>query len=261
MFRFLQDSRTSTTLSLGLIISGLLIDLTTSQELVVAIVYDIPIVLSALTQSRRVTRNLILVAVGANIAAAYVNAMSQGSLNSVTLLNRSLSLIALLMVGGLVLLFKEASVKVNDLQHEVAWAAKERLLRTFTADLAGSPDKALLLQRAAELLRTLLRADSVVISRVDAGAFTEPSYASPDNSQLAVPGSDASWALEVLPDNDYPVTTLRTATTMLTVGCLRQIGHDTLLIIAQRPDEAQASRLLTEALQSMTLILRRFKDQ
>jgi K+-sensing histidine kinase KdpD len=261
MLRILQNSRSSTIISLGLIFGGLLIDLTTSQELVVAIVYDIPIVLSALTQSRRVTRNLILIAVAANIAAAYVNAMGQGSFDSITLLNRSLSLIALLMVGGLVLLFKEAAVKVHHLQYEVAWAAKERLLRNFTADLAGSSDKETLLQRAAELLRSLLKADRVVISKIDASKFTEPGYANPDHSELMAPGADASWALEVLPDNDYPVTTLRTATTLVTIGRLSQVGNDTFLIIVQRPDEAQASKLLTEALQSMTLILRRFIKQ
>ena len=250
-------SRLIAVLSLSLLLIGLVIDLTTPRELVVAIIYNIPIALSSLALSRRLTVSVLLLAFGANIAAGYVNALGYGGLALFTLLNRSLAGLSFLLVGVLTLALRRAAAGVARLQLEGARAGREEALRRFLSEVSRALYPEALLKTAARSLQLLLDADEVVISALDGATFAEPRYASPPNAVSAQGGASARWAADVLPLK-VPVAGLRREDGVTVVA--RLSAQQDYLVVALRPRAAAPKILLAEAAEGTEPLLLRAEE-
>lgn len=246
-----------TTVCLVLLFGGLLLDLTTQQGLVVAIIYNIPIALSGLALSRQLTVWTILLALAANLAAGYENALVMAGYDALTLLNRGLSALSFLLVGVMTLALNSASDQVTALAEKEAEADRERRLRLMARELGHTHDPEALLSQAAVALRKLLNAESVVITHLEGERFALPRYSDPEDANLARPGTLSSWALDALPLTDTPVITVRSERGVTTVGRWR--GEDELVVVIARPQVQEASDLLGEALKSLEPLLAQAK--
>ena len=255
MPELLHDPRVVISLTLGLLFAGLLVDLTTTQELVVAIIFNIPIAASGLANSRRLTAWTVVLAVGANIAAAYENALVFSRYDEVALINRGLSTLSFLIVGGMTLLREGA---VHEVEHLVAVredAERERALRRFATGLSASRGPGDLVDRAAAALRELLQADAVVIATLRGERFDEPRWADGRADDLATPGELASWAVDAIPSNDVPAITVRSERGLITTGRWRRPDGRDLIVVADRPHAPKPSVLLGEALHGLVPLL------
>lgn len=106
----------------ALLVTAFVIDAVTPAGLVIAILLDIPIVLAALTQSRRLTVSLVLAAVLADVSAAVINAARDGyRWEPIWVGDRALSLLSIVLVGYLSIAVQERAQRVGRL------AAQERL--------------------------------------------------------------------------------------------------------------------------------------
>lgn len=245
------------TLSLSLLFGGLLLDLTTRQDLVVAITFNIPIAVTGLSNSRLLTVWTVLLALGANVAAGYENALTFSGYDAVTLLNRGLAAMSFLLVGVMTLAREGAVDEVEELQDARDWAERERRLRRFVLGLTGSMSADELISRATLGLRTLLDADAVVVATLREGRLANPRWTAGSCRNLAVPGEKASWAVDAIPINDAPAITVRSERGRLTMGRWRRDSGDDLVVVADVPRADRPSTLLGEALQGLEPLLRR----
>ncbi len=253
-------------LCLALLFGGLVLDLTTTQGLVVAIIYNIPIALSGLALSRSLTLWTIVLALTANVAAGYENAILLQGYDAVTLLNRALAALSFILVGVMTLALDRASDEVTALADKEAEAERERRLRGLIVTLSSARTPETLLTRAVTLLRALLEADAVVVAALEGDHFTTPRYAEPADAGVAKPGSLASWAVDAIPATDTPVITVRSERGVMTVGRWRRPrakdgdengGKGDFIVIATRPRARDASLLLGEALRGLEPLLSR----
>ncbi|MEE8602397.1 hypothetical protein [Euzebya tangerina] len=234
-----------------LLFGGLVLDLNTQQELVVAIIYNIPIAVSGVLLSRQLTITTIILSLLANLAAGYDNAIAEGGLETVVILNRVLAAMSFLLVGTMTLLFETTSEEVEELAEVEQSSERERALRHFLIALSGPLEPDELMQGATEGLRGLLGADSVVISGLDDDRFSQPRWTCPAYTSLAKPGTLATWAVDALPVTATPVITVRSDEGIMSVGRWRCSAAENLVVLAARPTRHQASQLLGEALQSL----------
>jgi signal transduction histidine kinase len=103
-------------------------DVLTPQTLVVAILLDVPIVLAALTRSRRLTASLVIAALVADATAAYINAGHEGHWGPIGIGDRLLSMISIVLVGYLSTTVQERSERVGRFAAQEARARREMLL-------------------------------------------------------------------------------------------------------------------------------------
>ena len=245
-----------------LLFGGLLVDLTTRQDLVVAIIYNIPIAISGLAaKSQSLTRWTIGGALGANVAAAYENALNAGGYDGVTITNRGFAALTFLLVGALTLGRESAAEEISELEHADADSRRERELRHLLRDLAEARDPDDLVRQAVPGLRELLRADELVIATLDDdGRFCEPRFGDGHSEDLAPVGTHASWAVDAIPRNDRPAVTVRSERGLLATGRWRRPDGDTrgdLVVIADQPKSDKSAYLLGEALHALEPMLRR----
>jgi hypothetical protein len=251
----LKRPRVVIALTLGLLFAGLLVDMTTPQELVVAIIFNIPIAVSGLANSRRLTAWTIVLALAANVAAAYENALVFSGYDEVTLINRGLAALSFLIVGGMTLLREGAVDEVEHLVEVRQEAERERALRRFTAGLNASlrPDD--LVGQATVALRQLLDADGLVVATLRDERFTEPRWEDGHAGDLATAGELASWAVDAIPTTEVPAITVRSERGLITTGRWHRPDGDDLIVVADRPRAAKPSVLLGEALHGLVPLL------
>jgi signal transduction histidine kinase len=104
-------------------------DALTPQNLVIAIVLDVPIVLAALTQSRRLTMSLVVAALAADAAAGVINAAQDGyRWDALGAGNRLLSMLSIVLVGYLSTAVQERAERVGRLAAQEARARREAAL-------------------------------------------------------------------------------------------------------------------------------------
>lgn len=258
----LQRPTVATGLVVLLLFGGLLVDLTTRQDLVVAIIYNIPIAVSGFgvsSRSRRLTTWAVVLALAANLAAAYENALQVGGYEGVTVANRGLAALSFLIVGAMTLARESAVEEVSELGDAEASGQRERALRRVLAELGDAFDEEELLRQSVPQLRRLLQADAVAVVGVDDGRFVEPRFGDqPD--ELAPLGSLASWAVDAIPTNDRPAIATRSEHGIVTTGRLRRDGAPDLVVVADRPREQKSAYLLGEALHDLEPLLRRARD-
>ena len=241
-----------------LMLGGFLVDLTTRQDLVVAIIYNVPIAISgAWGQSQRLTRGTLVLALGANVAAAYENALNFGGYDQVSLANRGFSALSFLIVGAMTLARETAADEVTSLSGAEAAAERERALRRLVRDLSDQTVEQDLIHAAVPALRELLDAEVVVISGLRDGRFCEPHYGDAGSEDLAPLGSLASWAVDAIPRNDSPAITVRSERGLFTSGRWRREDGPDLIVLADVPRAEKSAYLLGEALHAMEPLLHR----
>ncbi|HEV3086595.1 MAG TPA: HAMP domain-containing sensor histidine kinase [Candidatus Elarobacter sp.] len=104
-------------------------DALTPQTLVVAILLDVPIVLAALTRSRRLTAALVVAALVADAGAALINASHAGyHWDAIVVGNRLLSMLSIVLVGYLSTAVQERAERVGRLAAQEARARREAAL-------------------------------------------------------------------------------------------------------------------------------------
>jgi signal transduction histidine kinase len=122
-------SRAVAVAAFGLLIAAFVVDVLTPQTLVIAILLDVPIVLAALTQSRRLTASLTLAALIADIAAAFVDAARDDyRWDPIGLGDRALSMLSIVLVGYLSTVVQERAERVGRLAAQEARARREATL-------------------------------------------------------------------------------------------------------------------------------------
>jgi signal transduction histidine kinase len=115
------------------------IDALTPQTLVVAILLDVPIVLAALTRSRRLTASLVLAALVADAAAAFINAAHDGyRWEPIGVGDRFLSMLSIVLVGYLSTAVQERAERVGRLAAQEARARREATLAAAADRIRGS---------------------------------------------------------------------------------------------------------------------------
>ena len=244
----------------GLLFGGLLLDLITSQDLVVAILYNIPIAVSAVAVSRYLTRSAIVIALVANLLAAYENAENIGSYDGIVLANRGLAALSFLIVGAITLA-RIRAVDESQALHDVRdLAVREQRLRVFGNAVARAVTTDELLDAATEALSVLLDAGGVAVGAVHDGHVAPEGRNPQTGRRLAPAGTDSTWATEAIPRTDRRTVTLRNDSGRTTAGWLRQPNGDPLVVIAHSPSANDPTGLLADALDILEPLLRRHLD-
>ena len=133
------------------------IDAFTPQRLVVAIVLDVPIVLAAMTRSRRLTAALVIAALVADVAAAFINTSREGFRWEPTGIgDRLLSMLSIVLVGYLSTAVQERAERVGRLAAQEARARREATLALAAdrvrASLSPSLVRRAIVREAARVL-------------------------------------------------------------------------------------------------------------
>ncbi len=164
----------------ALLIGGVfLADVLTPQALVVAILYNVPIALTGLALSRRLTLGMTLLALVANLIAGLLNAKAEGGFEGIALLNRLFSALSFLLVALLSLKAGESSSRLALARAEERRARRERLLRQLVEDLSGPLTPSELLERVVRLLKNLFEAEAAAALTLRGGRWSERVYVNP----------------------------------------------------------------------------------
>ncbi|WP_081909002.1 ATP-binding protein [Deinococcus sp. YIM 77859] len=150
-----------------------LADLLTPPTLVVGTLLTAPVALAALGGSRRFTLGLLAFAVLANVVAGALH-FQAGEPPTTDLLNRGISVLATLLVGGLTLRARTASQRAAWLAAEQRRSEQERALRTLVQTVSGPYGEAEFVARAAQGLCVLSGAQAVEIGCVRRGFLRAP---------------------------------------------------------------------------------------
>jgi hypothetical protein len=255
--RFLTRPVVATYGSLALLFVGLVVDLNSDQALVVAIIYNIPIVVSAVVLTRTLTVWTIVLSLAANVAAGYANAIDTGETSGFTVANRVLAGLSFLLVGAMTLLFEQSRQDVMELESHGEDGERERALRHVITSLSGPLTRAEILTRATIGLRELLRADAVVFVGLDEDRFVEPRWSAPEYTAVAEIGKLATWAVDALPVTTTPVIMVRTERGLTGVGRLDAGIEHELIVVVSRPERSRASQLLGEAITAIEPLCQR----
>jgi signal transduction histidine kinase len=113
----------------ALLIAAFVVDTLTPQTLVIAILLDVPIVLAALTRSRRLTAALVIAALAADVAAAFVDAARDGyHWDAIGVGDRLLSAFSIVLVGYLSTAVQERAERVGRVLAQETRARREARL-------------------------------------------------------------------------------------------------------------------------------------
>jgi signal transduction histidine kinase len=199
----------------GVLIAVFVVDVLTPQRLIVAILLDVPIVMAALTRSRRLTAALVATAISADAVAAFANAAHDGYLwDPVGAGDRLLSMLSIVLVGFLSTAVQERSERVGRLSAQHARARRE-------ADLAATADR----------LRASLSYDLVVraVVREACGALDA-------ERAFWYPARHDAEVLTARADTDeVAVVDMRTPPEMASLARRVADGHDPVSVAASDP--------------------------
>ena len=117
--------------------AGLFLDLATTQDLVIAIVYNVPIAFAGLANSRRLTVVMVVLALLANVGAGYANALAVGGADTAALLNRGIAALSFLLVGYLTWALRRASSRLTAAALGSDRAAREHTAHDIVYELGG----------------------------------------------------------------------------------------------------------------------------
>ena len=238
---------------------GFLLDIATTQELVVAILYNVPIAFSGLSSSKRLTYGVIAAALLVNIAAGYLNALALGEVATVAILNRSLAGLSFLLVGFMTRSLRRIAGRLAELQQSELQAEREHKLYRLNTELGGTLRPQAFLQRTCEVLRELLEADAVVLSGVAHNRFAAPRYSDPPSATLshARVGKQVPWLVTVAPTYSPPVAAGYVDAHPLTVGHLHWGEGPDLALLVVHARSKDAVPFLSEALHELEPLLER----
>lgn len=182
-------------LSALLVVAVFVGDVLTSQSLVMAILYNVPIALTALASSRPLTFSLTLAALAANLIAGYLNAQPAGGFDPIALGNRILSALSFFLVAFLSLQAAQSSVRWAEVHAEERRTRRERQLRQIIEDLNGPQTPGELLGRTCKILKNFLEASSAAALTLRGGQWGERLFASPSGWETPTDVPTASQKL------------------------------------------------------------------
>ena len=126
-------------IAFALLAAAFAVDVLTPQSLVIAIFFDVPIVLAALTRSRRLTAALVVAALVADVAAAFANAARDGyRWEPIGVGDRLLTMLSIVMVGYLSTAVQERAERVGRLAAQEARARREAALAAIAGRIRAS---------------------------------------------------------------------------------------------------------------------------
>ncbi|MDB5070823.1 MAG: histidine kinase [Candidatus Eremiobacteraeota bacterium] len=187
-----MSSRAIAVAAFALLIATFLVDAVTPQTLVIAIVLDVPIVLAALTQSRRLTTSLVIAALLADAGAAVINAARDGDgWRPIGIGDRLLSMLSIVLVGYLSTAVQERAERVGRLAAQEARARRE-------AALAGAADRIRRSLSPDVVSRAIVREASRAL-----GAARTYWYPARSDAEM-LSGRDSATEVEVLDERPSP---------------------------------------------------------
>ena len=183
-----------------------LTDALTPQSLVVSILLDIPIALTGLTLRKKATVSLVLLGLFANTFAGIINARTEGSIDTVALLNRIFSAVSFFLVGYLTLKVQESAHETGVASSERNRAIRENKIRTFLAGISGqnSPDR--LFRELTGHLLTLFSAKGVILAPSDHDLWRSTTYCAPDGLWFWEAGESLPGGLSLLGQKPFSPT-------------------------------------------------------
>jgi signal transduction histidine kinase len=184
-------SRAIVLTAFALLLGAFAADVLTPQNLVIAILFDVPIVLAALTRSRRLTAVLVACALAADAGAAFANAAHDGyRWEPIVVGDRLLSMLSIAIVGFLSTIVQERSERVGRLAAQEARARRE-------ATLAGVAERVRASLSPGLVVRAIVRESPRALAAQS--AFWYP--AAGGEILAAGPGDDA---VEVIDERPAP---------------------------------------------------------
>lgn len=227
-----------------------LTDLLTPPTLVVGTLLSAPVALAALGSSRRFTLGMLAFAVAANLVAGALHVRAAAP-TPTDLLNRGVSVLATLLVGGLTLRARTASERAARLAAEQRRAEQERALRALVETVSGPYGQAEFVARAAEGLHVFSGARAVEIGAVKR-AFLRPPHAVVPPEARSHLNTHLPLELLVRPPGAGPVWPSADGEDLL--ATLHREGGD-LLIRVERPQVSREA--LAEAVSTLQPLLER----
>lgn len=145
----------------AILVAVFILDAVTPQTLVVAILLDVPIALSAFLADRRLTTILVVLALVANAVAGYLNAIAAGGRwDSIGIFDRTLTALSIIVVGYLGTTVQERAQRVGRLAAQEARARREAALATAIDRIRASLSYDLVLRAIVREAVGLFDADS-----------------------------------------------------------------------------------------------------
>lgn len=237
---------------------GLLLDLRTDRELVMATLYAVPVALSSLLRSNRLTLSVISGALAATLGVGFENLFNTGvadAPSAFALLNRLLAALSFTLVGVFIIVLNRSRGRVTRLEHEGERAEREAELRHLLTELSHADTPAALLSAAAEGVRRLFGATRVVISGAREGRLSAPHVAAPSAGDELGQGRVTPW-VATLPTTTPRVASARVDGKLLTAGWLRRGGgRDDLLIFISGAVVREPCVLLSEVIDGLEPLL------
>ena len=195
-------SRAVTAAAFALLIVTFVADALTPQTLVIAILLDVPIVLAALTRSRRLTMTLVIAALAADAAAGVINAAHDGyRWDAISAGNRLLSMLSIVLVGYLSTAVQERAERVGRLAAQEARARREATLAAAAERIRASLSPEL-------VMRAIVREAPARSTRAPRSGIPRGS----DGEMLAARSGEPTWSvLDQRPPPEIATLTHRVA--------------------------------------------------
>lgn len=147
-------------LSFALLLLVFAVDIVTPQMLVLAILFNIPIVLSAFVGNRTLTTSLVVSALAADVAAGYINAATAGVVDPIGVANRGLAALSIVLVGWLGTTLQERARRFGELAAQEARGRREAQLAVAIDRIRASLSYDLVLRAIVREAIPLLDAES-----------------------------------------------------------------------------------------------------
>ena len=165
------------------------IDVLTPQRMVVAILLNVPIALSGLAFSKRLTISMVIGAFVANGLSGYLNAQQEGAFDTISLTNRTLLAISFILVGWMTFALSLISSRLGMVQLEESQARRERDRERVLAAINTETQLERALTNLVQTLTTALGARGIVMTSVDVEHF--------GSLRVANPTELSAWAVGV----------------------------------------------------------------
>lgn len=147
----------------ALLAGAFAIDALTPQTLVIAILFDVPIVLAALSGGRRLTIWLVVTALAADVTAAFINAAHDSyHWELIGIGDRALSMLSIVLVGFLSTEVQERAQRVGRLAAQEARARREATMSTIAERIRASLSAELVLRAIVREAPAVLEGEHAV---------------------------------------------------------------------------------------------------
>ncbi len=167
-----------------------LTDALTPQRLVVSILLDVPIALSALSLKRSVTTLMVFLGILSNIVAGIINAHQEGSTDSIAIANRFFSAISLVLVGYLSIRIQDGAIRTGRSLANTRRFLRAQKMQKILGKIDSDTDPDDLLREILDTVRDLFRAKGVLIARSRQGRWCAPVLLDPETAWFWEEGSD-----------------------------------------------------------------------